>query len=222
MLRTEERDILSRQLDEEDAICYIHDHMDALANDIALDQVYEDTELQLIDYEILLPYWERARYFKDLFDEYLQNSDCKFNSDMVPVELAEENTDNLFIYEFLKMYAGWGFSDYFENCEPMSRRPWYESTRQNLLQLNMQVSALDIQEHRYELDQERLISPKGMKSVLVLCLLFSFFNIILPLSLSVFSFSNEVIPFIQASSLLFLTVGLFTTFWYFAKMLVWK
>ena len=120
------------------------------------------------------------------------------------------------------MYAGWGFSDYFENCEPMSRRPWYESTRQNLLQLNMQVSALDIQEHRYELDQERLISPKGMKSVLVLCLLFSFFNIILPLSLSVFSFSNEVIPFIQASSLLFLTVGLFTTFWYFAKMLVWK
>ena len=222
MLRTEERDILSRQLDEEDAICYIHDHMDALANNMTLDQVYEEAELQLIDYETLLPYWERARYFKGLFEKYLQSPDCKFNSDMIPVELAEENTDDLFIYELLKMYAGWGFSDYFENCESMSRRPWCESTKQHLLQLNMQVSALEIQEHRYELDQKRLISPRGMKSGLVLCLLFSFFNIIFPLSLSIFSFSNKVIPFIQASSILLLAIGLVTTFGYFAKMLTWK
>ena len=157
-----------------------------------------------------------------LFEKYLQSPDCKFNSDMIPVELAEENTDDLFIYELLKMYAGWGFSDYFENCESMSRRPWCESTKQHLLQLNMQVSALEIQEHRYELDQKRLISPRGMKSGLVLCLLFSFFNIIFPLSLSIFSFSNKVIPFVQASSILLLAIGLVTTFGYFAKMLTWK
>ena len=74
-----------------------------------------------------------------------------------------------------------------------------------------------------QLDEEDAICYiHDQKSGLVLCLLFSFFNIILPLSLSISSFSNKVIPFIQASSILLLTIGLLMTFWYFAKMLVWK
>lgn len=221
-LRTEERDMLRRQLDEEDAICYIHNHMEALVDDTELEDVYEEDELQLIDFEALLPYWKKAQFFKGLFDEYLQNPDCDFNSDMIPTELAEENTGDLFVYEFLKMYAGWGFSDYFDSCEAKSRGPWYESTRQSVMQVNMQVAALDIQEHRFELDLERLATPKGMKSGLALCILFSLFNIVLPLSLCLFSFTDKANLLIQISSIAFLAVGLVTTFWYLARMLKWK
>lgn len=50
----------------------------------------------------------------DQFNEYIQKENCQFNSNMIPYELAEENTDDPFAYEFLMMYAGWGFSDNIE------------------------------------------------------------------------------------------------------------
>lgn len=219
ILHTEERDLLKKSLDEEDAICYVHNHMEFLANNVDLEQIYKEDELHVIDYPILLPYWQRAQYFKNLYDEYIQDPDCEFNIDTIPSELAEENTDDLFVYEFLKMYAGWCFSDYFENCEELYHRPWYEETRRNLLQENMKVAALEIQEHRYELDLKRSEAPKGIKGGLIICIIFSLFNIILPLSLSVFSFNANITLYIKICSIVFLSLGLITTFLYFGILI---
>lgn len=172
-LKTEERDMMRRSMDEEDAICYIHNHMEDVVSGLALDDVYEENELQLIEYETLLPYWKLAQMYIELFEEHLQKEALQFNNDYIPSELAEEYTSDLFAYEFLKMYAGWSFSDYFEDCEPMTRREWYEGTRNRVLELNTQAAALDIQEQIYGMDLDRLRTPKGMKTGLLIFALFS-------------------------------------------------
>lgn len=41
-LKLEERDMLRRSLDEEDSICYLHEHIDDLAGGLELEDVYEE------------------------------------------------------------------------------------------------------------------------------------------------------------------------------------
>ena len=222
LLKTEERDMLRRSLDEEDAICYIHNHMEEFVEERNLEDVYEGNELQLIDYETLLPYWKKAQILKDLFDEALRHGSHKLNSDYIPNDLAEEYTEDLFAYELLKMYAGWGFSDYFESCEPMSRREWYEGARQQVIQANMQAAALDIQQQCYEMDLEHLQKPRGMKSGLLLFALFSVLNIVCPLLLSVTPLPGSWCAISAYCSIGSLALGLGSTFWFLSHMLKWK
>ena len=221
-LKTEERDMLRRSMDEEDAICYIHNHMEGVVSGLTLDVVYEENELQTIEYETLLPYWKLAQMYIELFEEHLQKEDLQFNNDYIPSELSEEYTGDLFAYEFLKMYAGWGFSDYFEDCEPMTRREWYEGARNRVLELNTQAAALDIQEQIYGMDLDRLRTPKGMKSGLLIFALFSVFNIIIPLFLSATPLSDKACIAVLYSSIASLTLGLLATFCCLCQMLIWK
>ncbi len=221
-LKTEERDMLRRSMDEEDAICYIHNHMEDVVSGTALDDIYEENELQLIDFEVLLPYWEKTQIYIELFDEYMHADNPKLNSDYIPSDLAEEYTDDLFAYEFLKMYAGWGFSDYFEDCEPMTRRAWYDETKRRVMELNSQAAALDIQEQIYDMDLDRLKQPKGMKIGLLIFALFSILNIILPLFLSATPLPGKWCLVVLFCSIVSLTLGLCATFWYLARMLKWK
>ena len=221
-LKTEERDMLRRSMDEEDAICYIHNHMEDVVSGTALDDIYEENELQLIGFEVLLPYWKKAQIYIELFDEHMHTDDPKLNSDYIPNDLAEEYTDNLFAYEFLKMYAGWGFSDYFENCEPMTRRDWYDGARKQVMEANTQAASLDIQEQIYSMDLDRLRQPKGMKIGLLIFALFSVFNIILPLFLSATPLTRQWCSVVLYCSIGSLTLGLCATFCYLAQMLKWK
>lgn len=220
--KTEQLNGLRKSIDEEDAICYIHNHMEELISDAALDEIYEEDELQLIDYDTILPYWEEARIYMKLFDEHLHDEETKLNSDYIPCELAEEYTNKIFAYEFLKMYAGWFFSDYFENCEPMIPREWCESTRQQIIQTNTQIIDLNIQEQRYSMDLNRLKQPKGMKTGLSIFALFSMFNIIMPLFLSTVPLSEKWCTIIVYCSIGTLMAGLTATFLYLVQMLRWK
>jgi hypothetical protein len=221
-LTTEERDMLRRSMDEEDAICYIHNHMEDVVSGVALDEVYEENELQLIDFEILLPYWKKAQIYIELFDEHMHADTPKLNSDYIPNDLAEEYIDDLFAYEFLKIYAGWGFSDYFEDCEPMTRRDWYDVTKKRVMELNTRAASLNIQEQIYDMDLNRLKQPKGMKIGLLVFALFSVFNIILPLFLSAAPLTGQWYSIVLYCSIGSLTLGLCATFWYLARMLKWK
>lgn len=221
-LKTEERDMLRRSMDEEDSICYIYEHMAELTSGLELEDVYAEDELQTVEYEILLPLWKKAQFYVQQFDECLQKGNCKFNSDMIPCELAEEHTDDPFVYEFLMMYAGWGFSDDVEKMLPRPRAAWYEKNKEQVLQANMQAAALDIQQQRYEMDLNRARKPKGMKTGLLIFALFSVFNIVLPLLLSVTIIPQEWNSIVAYVVIGMLALGLSVTFCYLAKMLSWK
>ena len=196
--------------------------MEDVVSGVALYNVYEENELQLIDFDVLLPYWEKAQIYLELFDEHMHTDDPKLNSDYIPSDLAEEYTDDPFAYEFLKMYAGWGFSDYFDECEPMTHRKWYDETQKRVIELTTQAAALDIQEQIYSMDLDRLKQPKGIKLGLVIFALFSVFNIILPLFFCAVPLTGQWCYVVSFCSIGFLSLGLCTTFWYLAHMLKWK
>ena len=48
--------------------------------------------------------WEKEKYYVDEFEDYLEEDECEFNSDMIPVKLAEEAAKDMFKYEVLKIY----------------------------------------------------------------------------------------------------------------------
>lgn len=221
-IKTQERDILRRSIDEEDSLSYIYEHMEELIDGFELDEVYEETEVQVVEYETLLEYWCEAQIYIEQFDECLEKENCRLNSDMIPCELAEENTNNPFGYEVLAMYAGYGFSDDVDDRPFRPRAKWYEKTKDKVMEANMQAAALDIQEQRYKLDLERAKKPRGMKVGLAVLALFSVFNIIAPLLLSMYEFSSKNSLIVAYCSIGTLTLGLGATFAYLVNMLKWK
>lgn len=208
---------------QEDAITYIYYHMAELVDGESLDDVYEEHELQLIEYDDLEPYWKLAQEIQAFFDTCLQDKDCKFNSDMIPIAVAEEYTDDLFAYEFCKLYAGWGFSDYdFDNTPFRKTGKWYEHAKQTAQDYSTQIAVLGMREGELVTSLRALEKPKGMKAGLVLFALFSVFNIILPLVLSLFSFTKVGQIIVAVICILLLTLGLIATFAYLAWMLKWQ
>ena len=218
-LKMEEKDFLRRSIDEEDSIEFIYEHMEEVMSSLALEEVYEEDELQIVDFSTLLPYWEKAQLYIDQFEECLQKDPCQLNSDMIPCELAEEYRGDPFAYEFLKMCAGWGFSDDIENWPSRTHGKWYEKTKEDFLQTTMQVAALDIQEQRYQIDLESARHPKGMKIGLLIFALFSLLNIIFPLLCSVIPLADKWVHVISYGSIGLLLFGLIATFCYLAQML---
>lgn len=218
-LKIEERDMLRRCMDEEDSICFIYEHMAELTSGLELKDVYSNDEIYGVDFETLLQHWKKAQYYMDRFDECLQSENCKLNINMIPCALAEEYSDDPFVYEFLMMYSAWGFSDDVEEMPSRQRADWYDKNKEQLLQANMQAAALDIQEQRYEMDLNRARTPKGMRTGLVIFVLFSVFNILIPLFLSVTEIPETWTSTIAYCVICMLALGLGVTFWYLASML---
>ena len=214
--------MLRHALDEEDALSYIHNHIEAIADGCSLEDVYEEDELQTIDFDTLLPYWEQAKIYIELFEESLHQDNCQLNSDFIPCDLAEEYSCDIFAYKFLMVYAALGFSDYIEVRKTISDPEWHAKTRQQILSANTKAAVLDIQEQVCQMDLERLKKPTGMKSGLLIFALFSVFNIIVPLFLSAIPLSEKLCAIVLYCSIGFLTLGLGATFWYLARMLKWK
>ena len=219
ILKTKERDLLRHSLDEEDSICYLHEHIEDLTNDLELKDIYEEYELQTVAFERLLPYWEKARFYIKEYEKYAQKENCTFNNDMIPCELAEDNREDPFVYELLMMYAGWRFSDDFESVPVRPQGSWYEKTKEQVIQANMQAAALDVQEQRYRMDLDRARKPKGMKMGLLIFALFSIFNIIAPLILSTITLEEKWCVLVMVASIGLLSLGLAAIFIYLSVML---
>ena len=81
---------------------------------------------------------------------------------------------------------------------------------------------LEAREKQLTASLNALKKPTGMKAGLIVFASFSFFNIIAPLILTLFSFSGKSAIVIAAISIVLLTIGLVVTFFYLAWMLKWK
>lgn len=148
---------------------------------------------------------------------------CKFNSDMIPAAIAEEYVDDLFAYEFCKMYAGCGFGEHdFENIPFRETGEWYERDNQKALEYTSQIMLLEARENQLAVNLKALKKPAGMIEGLALFALFSLFNIIMPLILALFGFEQRNAVIVAAVCILFLIIGLFATFIYLVWMLKWR
>ena len=218
----EQRNMYKTAMDEADALCYIQENLDALVSGCELENIYDENEPHYIEYETLLPYWNKANTYKEKFDDRLRKGKCDFNDLMIPIDLLEETGEDSFAFRFYKMYAQWGFSEYIEEGEDEFRGEWYESAKQESLNANTQAMMLDIEEQRYEMDLKSLKKPKGMKLGLAIFVVFSMINIILPLVCSMIPFSSTWCLIVAYASIGLLALGLVSTFLYFAQMLKWK
>ena len=218
-LKTKVRDMLRCSLDEEDSIIYLHENIEALVGGLELKDIYEDYEIQTVEYERLLPYWKKAQFYIKQYENFAEKENCTFNDDLIPCELAEENTHDPFVYEVLKLYAGWRFSEDFESIPVRPQGSWYEKTKEQVMQANMQAAALDIQEQRYKMDLNRARKPKGMKIGLLIFALFSLFNIIIPLIFSVIALSEQWCEVVMYGCIGTLSIGLGAIFLYLSLML---
>ena len=217
------RNLIDRNRHEEDAIRYIYNHIEELMDDLPIEDVYEEAELNPIDFADLEPLWIRAQEIKAQFTECLKSEDCDLNSDMIPITLAEEYSDDPFAYEFCKIYADWNFSDSdFDETPFRETGSWYDRDNQKAMEYTTQILMLDMREKQLTNILKSLEKPAGMKSGLILFALFSFFNIVCPLSFSIIPFSERQTVTISIVSVLFLTLGLVGTFVYLIQMLKWK
>ncbi len=211
---TEQRNMYKSAIDEADALCYIQENAEAFASGCDLENIYDEHEPHYIEFEILLPYWKKARIYKDRFDDRIRKGKCNFNDLMIPIDLLEETADDLFAFHFYAMYARWGFSEYFEEKEYKIRGEWYENAKQESLNANTQALMLDIEEQRYEMELKSLKKPQGMKLGLTIFVLFSIVNIIVPLTLSTIPLSENWCLIVMYSSIGILALGLVSTFLY--------
>lgn len=208
---------------EEDAIRYIYDHMAELVHGEKIDDVYDETELHCIDIADLEPMWQRTLEIKQYFDECLKSKECKLNSDMIPVAVAEEYTDDPFAYELCKLYAGWGFGDHdFDNVPFHKTGAWYERNNQKALEATTQIMFLEVRETQLTSKLNALRQPVGMNAGIIIFAMFSLINIIQPLVLTLFSFVGIRAIIVASISILLLALGLIVTFVYIAWMLKWK
>ncbi len=221
-LFTEQRNVYKQSMDEADALRYIKEHSDAFIDNCGLEDVYDENEPQFIEYEELLPYWNKAKLYKEKFDEQIRNGNCDFNDLMIPIELVEEATEDGFAYHFLGMYARWGFSEYFEETEYPIYGEWYDNAKKEILNANTQAMILDIEEQRCEMDLNSLKKPEGMKSGLTIFALFSTINIIVPLVLSAIPLTDKWCSIVTYCSIGMLALGLLSTLIYLSQMLKWK
>lgn len=215
--------IIDKSLSEEDAIRYIHDHMADMMEMKKLEEVYEDAELQKIGFVELEPLWKRAQELMNQFDCCLQDCNGEFNSDMIPIILAEEYSGDIFAYEFCKIYAGCGFYNYdYENTPFRATGEWYERDRQKLLEYTTQIMALENQEEQYLENIKKLRKPKGIKQGIAIFGAFCLLNIICPLSLCLFNYAAQIKFLIGVIAIAILAIGLTCTLGYMIWMLKWK
>ena len=222
LLITEQRKMSKRLLDDADALNFINQHSEEFMDDCELEDIYDENEPQFIEYEELLPYWNKARAFKEKFDKQIQKGYCDFNDLMIPIELVEEAADDGFAYHFLGMYARWGFSEYFEETEYPIYGKWYDNAKNESLNANNQAMILDVEEQRCEMDLNALKKPEGMKPGLIIFALFSTLNIIVPLIFSAVPLSDKWCVGVACCSIGLLGLGLLSTFLFLAQMLKWK
>ena len=222
LMFTEQRNMYKSSMDEADALYYIQENADAFVSGCELENIYDENEPHYIEFEILLPYWNKAKIYKEKFDDRIRKGKCTFNDLMIPIDLIEETAEDSFAFHFFAMYARWGFSEHFEEKEYKIRGEWYENAKQESLNANTQAMMLDIEEQRYEMDLKTLKKPQGMKLGLTIFVLFSTINIIVPLVFSTIPLSDKWSLIAIYCSIGMLALGLASTFLYLAQMLKWK
>ena len=208
-----ERDSLRKALNENNAICYIYAHMTELVLEMKLEEIYDEAELQVITLADLEPLWIKAQALIKSFDNHIDSSNCILNSDGIPKLLAEELTDDIFAYEICMMYSKFDTFEFTHSFNYISeRKEWDKRTSIKIEDYSSEIVAIEIQENQYELDLQRLAKPKGMSGSFYLFTLFSVFNIIMPLVLSLFRFTERIETMIAFSSISMLAIGLLVTF----------
>lgn len=205
LFKRQELDEIQARVNENDALCFIKEHIEELINDSTIDQVYTTSEQNYIRYEDLIPYWERARGIRTSIIEFYQNNnDFKTNSDNIPNCLAQKYSADEFNYFICKKLIStiqritkqrdrqksllgsmsiYDLSSPITDMDLISNPLQATSDYNKISDLSSELKWIEHQLKEYNEKIEELKKPKGMKAGMIIFALFSICCIIVPLLL---------------------------------------
>ena len=192
----------------------------------SIDIVYKPEEKPKLDYFKMERYWVRAlKICEEIFD-LNEEQVCDVNSDKVPVVLAKKYT-NEFDYGVCKKVL-------FE----IEKRAKKRSANSLLFsaslidvgdivpqtaELELRIGELKFEKSQYEEKKREIKKPKGMKSGLIIFIIFSILGVFFPLVCALidctYNYSCLCVPII---SLGLFVICVLVTFIYLALLLSWK
>lgn len=226
-LKMDDAKELRDALAEDDAIEFIEEHMEDLAEGKTLTVVYETNKTQQLEFDDLLPYWDRALELYDLFAA-AYTDECITNDDGIPVELAVQIKDNSFDYAFCGMLADyedgtkWAIQHSLDSVSN-SDHSWYNKTNKELEGILREIGVLTLQREQLLRQQKSLAKPAHMKAGLWIFGAITLLDILLPLVFMRLIPANPCIEeWAETISVIFMASGLIATFIYLFYLLGWK
>lgn len=223
VLKKAHKNMLFDQLNTEDALGFIDEHIIDLVNKLDLSDTYKETERELLSYDLMLPYWNKGLELVTRI-EALDKESLTLNDDYVPNAIAADVKKDYFSYKVCEMIFKTLHYPHAHFVKEISEESdnWYEHTSQKFEDIEHEIYALAMQKAVLEGQKEALSKPSGMVRGLVIFILFSLFNIIFPLILSTINFSGECAKRVSYISIGILAIGLAAVFKYLIDLLKWK
>lgn len=234
-LKYRQAEDLEKDLNDDDALDYIKDNVDALFEGKCFEDVYNPSEQVRLEVTVLKSYWNKAY---ELLKEILECYDpTDLNSDNIPNNVAIKYNSG-FEYDLCKILSNetkyrcrqpkpFSIDDIVvpNRYALQSSAAWYTKTQGELAEVTLQIQELELEKKQFEKRKDTVRKPKGMKSGLVIFAIFSLSGILLPLScalfdtINIFYFSEWILPLVNLG---LFVLGLITIFIYMALLLRWK
>lgn len=217
---------LQAELDEDDALTFILNHLDDLMEFTSINECYPVNEQVDLSIETLSPYWDKALgLVQELRTALLQKEEL--NSDNIPNGIAKKYVKDDFAYIILrdtikKLYPDNSFFAPISIPSISGGLGYRDKT--NAIESNK----IKIENCKYEMSQlqkrkKQLYAPKGMKLGLGIFVAFSLLCIVLPLCFC--PFTTEDYKCYIACKIVFIAIfaiGLLSTFSYLIYLLKWQ
>lgn len=236
ILKVERRDRFDYRVNADDAISFITKKMSEFYQGQKLEEVYSNADHPGIEYEILVPFWQKATELKkriddsDLASHYL-------NEDQLPDDVKDYVQDDEFLNDIAKeiirymlslaqrdKFTSYGISMSFTaQLRSLNNHQWKIDLINDSNKLSWEIEQLRLKLELLEQKKEALKRPRGITIGLWIFAAFSFVNIILPLLLCDFDISDiKTYRWIKYGSIGVFALGLIATLGYLIYMLKWN
>lgn len=225
-MKSKEEASIGQELDEDDALDYIMDHIDDIAKKTSLADVYEADKPQRLEFNILEEYWNIAIGLYEKFQKATGDG-CEVNDDDIPIELAAEFAEDDFMYSLCETYAkmesgaAWGLSKSLSATTANTN--WYNGKRKEQTAILRELDVLKLQREQAVRQKNVLVKSPHMKlgliifaGIIVLCILMPL------LFMKLIPHYPNIQSGAETTCLIFATIGLLSTIFYMGSLLQWK
>ena len=235
ILKVERRDRFDYRINSDDAISFITEKMREFYQEQKLEEVYSNADHPGIEYEILVPFWQKATELKKrIYDSYLASP--YLNEDQLPDDVKDYVQDDEFLNDIAKEiirymlslaqqrdnFASYGISMSY-TARLLNNRQWKADLIEDSNKLSWEIEQLELKLKLLKQKKEALKRPRGITIGLWIFAAFSFVNMILPLLLCGFDISDiKTYRWIKYGSIGVFALGLIATLGYLIYMLKWN
>ena len=236
ILKVERRDRFDYRINADDAISFITEKMREFYQGQKLEEVFSNADHPGIEYEILVPFWQKATKLKKLiYDSYLVSP--YLNEDQLPNDVKDYVQDDKFLNDIAKeiirymlplaqqrdKFASYGISMSYTAPLRSLNHQWKIDLIKDSNKLSWEIEQLRLKLELLEQKKEALKRPRGITIGLWIFAAFSFVNMILPLLLYGFDISDiKTYRWIKYGSVGVFALGLIATLGYLIYMLKWN